>query len=425
MSHSLIGPKCNIYDLLYNPDSLNNSRQNIAKLLNLKYKSYKHTNGIRYHVAKYDKEWLSDELKDSLGLCRSLIFKDNGTIVCFAPPKSLDVCHVKIENAGENTKEQVTYYAETFVEGTMINVFYEGETDTWEIATKSNIGGDTCFFMEDGYKKENTFKYMFEEACKISGLKLENLNKNYMYSFVLQHPRNRIVKLIKRITLYLVEVYEIVSTSVIIVPIQERIHELGIADTSVKLVERKKIESEEQLEQCKKLLASMNTRYDIVGLVVKNNVGHRYKFRNPNYETVKKLRGNNPKLQYQYLVLRQHGKVRDYLQYYKEHKSQFNDFRNIMHQYTNELFVNYISCYIKKQKELKDFPEKYRTHMYVLHHELYLKDLLPEKKYVTKEIVINYFNSIHPSKQMFVLNYDVRKNYLEDEKHKLLTKENK
>ena len=42
---------------------------------------------------------------------------------------------------------------------------------------------------------------------------------------------------------------------------------------------------------------------------------------------------------------------------------------------------------------------------------------------VTKEVVINYFNNLHPSKQMFVLNYDVRKNYLEGEKHKLMAKE--
>ena len=78
---------------------------------------------------------------------------------------------------------------------------------------------------------------------------------------------------------------------------------------------------------------------------------------------------------------------------------------------------NYIRCYIKKEKVLKEFPEKYRTHMYKLHHEIYLKTLMPEQKYVNKEVVINYFNELHPAKQMFVMNYDVRKNHRDNERN--------
>jgi len=56
MSYQLIGPIPKIHDLLFNPDGLNNSRNSIAKSLNLKYKSYKHKNGIKYNMVKYDKE---------------------------------------------------------------------------------------------------------------------------------------------------------------------------------------------------------------------------------------------------------------------------------------------------------------------------------------------------------------------------------
>ena len=90
---------------------------------------------------------------------------------------------------------------------------------------------------------------------------------------------------------------------------------------------------------------------------------------------------------------------------------------NIIHAYTNELFSNYIRCYIKKEKVLKEFPEKYRVHMYTLHHEIYLKTLMPEKKYVNKEVVVHYFNGLHPAKQMFVMNYDMRKNHKDGEKN--------
>ena len=42
---------------------------------------------------------------------------------------------------------------------------------------------------------------------------------------------------------------------------------------------------------------------------------------------------------------------------------------------------------------------------------------MPEQKYVNKEVVINYFNELHPAKQMFVMNYDVRKNHRDNERN--------
>jgi hypothetical protein len=300
----------------------------------------------------------------------------------------------------------------------MINVFYETETNSWEIATRSSVGGDMCFFMENGYKEENTFKYMFNEVCQAIGLNLNDLNKSYVYSFVMQHPRNRIVKIIKEMSLYLVDVYRIENSKTIhVVQIDKDVAELGLINSRVYLVTRVPLKNEDDLNRCKQDLVSMNTPYDTVGIVIKNNMGERYKFRNPTYEHVRQLRGNQPKLQFQYLSLRQSGKVGEYLQYYKEHKKPFNDFRNIIHAYTNELMSNYIRCYIKKEKVLKEFPEKYRTHMYKLHHEIYLKTLMPEQKYVNKEVVINYFNELHPAKQMFVMNYDVRKNHRDTERN--------
>ncbi len=395
----------------------NEERKDIAKSLNLKYNVWKHKNGINYHILKYDKEWLSRDCVKSIGLLRSLIFKDNGTIVSFAPPKSLNTDDLTIE-------KEMEYIVEKYVEGTMINVFYDTESDSWEIATRSNVGGEICFFMEEGFKKENTFKYMFNEVCENIGFNINDLNKSYVYSFVMQHPRNRIVKIIKNMKLYLVDVYEINNKTINSISTQD-MSIFGIPDNTVNNLQRASLENNDDLQKCKESYASMNTPYDIVGVVIKNKLGERYKYRNPNYEHVRQLRGNQPKLQFQYLNLRQiprdndyskMGKITEYLKYYPEHKVLFNNFRNIIHKYTAELFENYIRCYIKKEKELKHFPEKFRTHMYALHHELYLKKLMPEKKYINKHVVIEYFNTLHPAKQMFVMNYDVRKNYIDVEK---------
>jgi len=139
-------PKIN--DLLYASDS--DSRKDVANSLNLKYNLWKHKTGDNFHILKYNKDWLSVDSVETLGLLRSLIYKDDGTIVSFAPPKSLPTDKIYFDN-------DTQYVAETFIEGTMINMFYDKTANTWEIATRSSVGGEMCFYMEGGFKKENTF----------------------------------------------------------------------------------------------------------------------------------------------------------------------------------------------------------------------------------------------------------------------------
>jgi hypothetical protein len=155
--------------------------------------------------------------------------------------------------------------------------------------------------------------------------------------------------------------------------------------------------------------ASMNTSYDIVGVVIHNMItGERTKIRNPVYEQVRNLRGNQPKLQYQYLCLRQEGKVKDFLTYYPENKKDFSAFRDQIHLYTNTLYTNYVSCYIKKEKSLMEYSEQYRTHMYNIHQH-YMTELREKKLYINNTFVQKYVNEIHPSLLMYNLNFNMRK----------------
>jgi hypothetical protein len=153
----------------------------------------------------------------------------------------------------------------------------------------------------------------------------------------------------------------------------------------------------------------MNTPYNILGVVLNNlKTGERSKIRNPVYEQVRELKGNQPKLQYQYLVLRHEGRVNEYLTYYPETKKQFSQFRDQIHLFTKTLLSNYISCYIKKEKPFIDYPHQYRNHMFKL-HQLFLNELREQKLFVNSTFVIKYVNSLHPSQQMFSLNYPMRK----------------
>jgi hypothetical protein len=76
--------------------------------------------------------------------------------------------------------------------------------------------------------------------------------------------------------------------------------------------------------------------------------------------------------------------------------------------FTETLFLNYISCYIKKEKPLIEFSEEYRTHMFNIHKQ-YLNELKEKKLFVTNTVVINYVNNLHQSLLMHCLNYNMKK----------------
>ena len=153
-------------------------------------------------VLKYVKSKLTTENIDSLGLFRSIVANKNGEIVSFAPPKSIDY------DVFSQSNEYNDCYIQHFPEGTMINVFFDKYIDDWQITTRSSIGAKCNFNMDSNI----TYRYMFLDAMNHRGLEFEDLDKTCCYSFVLQHPQNRIVVPISEPTLILTNKYKIDRT---------------------------------------------------------------------------------------------------------------------------------------------------------------------------------------------------------------------
>ena len=362
-------------------------------------------NGQKYKVIRYNKNTLCHDNIPTYGIYRSVIVNSENQIVSFSPPKSVNA-DAFIKNYNTKTDSLV---AEEFVEGTMINVFWDpkiGLSGAWEISTRNTVGAVSSFYKS---AKSKTFRDMFLEAATNNNLDLVSLDKSFCYSFVLQHPENRIVVPFKSPQLYLISMYIINNTNQNDIKVYS-VDKLSFLElhpnTTIKIPTVYDWTTYTDLID---KYASMNTAYDVLGVVIHNSeTGERTKIRNPIYEQVRQLRGNQPKLQYQYLCLRKEGKVSDFLKYYPENKKEFSTFRDQIHLFTNTLYSNYVSCYIKKEKPLMEFSEQYRTHMFNIHKH-YLDDLKEKKMYVTNTVVIKYVNNIHPSLMMFCLNFQMRK----------------
>ena len=396
-----------------------------------------------YDIYKYDKHVLTFDSYDTSGLFRSLIVK-NGKMMAFAPPKSMKFD----EFTKKHSSSSEHLVVENYVEGTMINLFFNSNTDQdgnpkvvevanmvedednptwsshddgeWEIATRSTVGANTSFYQDEGAP---TFRKMFLEACIESEFEFDALPKwdadgcAYSYSFVLQHPDNRLVTLVDKPKLYLVAVYKIDNKMGCISEVDfERVKTWeGFSKTNVKYPEKysKDWSSYDELtENFKKCLEP----YDKVGIVIKNlETGERCKFRNQVYEEIRFLRGNQPKFQYQYIQLRRQDQVKKFLKYYPEKKKDCERYRTMIHRYTETLHKNYCECYVKKQKPLIEYPENYRTNMFMLHRK-YLDEYRSNKGHIGMPVVIKFVNTMEPAHLMHVLNYNV------EERHKRLIK---
>jgi hypothetical protein len=397
------------YDLTNNVelnDLINKENLMDVNILN-KHFSTSSSSNQNYKIIRYNKNILNNIFVSTFGLCRSIVVNKNNKVLSFSPPKSVptDDFILNYHSLDPNI------IAEEFVEGTMINIFWDpdcGLSGNWEISTRNNVSGDTSFYQ---YPNAKTFRTMFLEALASCNLNLDFLNRELCYSFVLQHPENRIVVPFFKPQLYLVAAYFIIKNENLFV-----VHPCDLTyfkekhlfwkETTVKFPEIYDFQNYSELIE---KYASMNTSYDKLGVVIHNiSTGERCKIRNPVYEQVRQLKGNQPKLQYQYLVLRKEGRVSEYLNYYPETKKIFSQFRDQLHLFTKTLFSNYISCYIKKEKTLIEFPEQYRNHMFKI-HEIYINELREKKLFINNTEVIKYVNSLHPSQQMFSINYQMRK----------------
>jgi hypothetical protein len=238
---------------------------------------------------------------------------------------------------------------------------------------------------------------MFLECMNAAGLEFDALQKDCCYSFVMQHPNNHIVRHITEPTLYLIAVYKADNENLVV---EEQCRDEHLAringntntntNTNEKTLVRLPLQfADVELRVLQDIYTSANAPYDFPGLVCRErSTGARFKFRNPNYELAKNLRGSEAKLLFQGLSLRQQGKVNEH---FSEKKVQAQ-----LHAYASQLFDTYIGCYVKKDRP---FPAEFKTHMFQL-HQLYKEN----KERITLEKTIAYVNGLNPSQQMHALN---------------------
>lgn len=359
-----------------------------------------------FKIIKYNKKKLTVDNESSVGLFRSLVMNDKN-VVAFAPQKSVNYNNFIVENEFEDC------YITEYIDGTMINIFYNNEkldendelNPGWEFCTKSNIGAK-CRYNLDTQK---TFYDMFLEACIEEKLDFNLLNKKYSYSFVLQHPENKIVKNIKKPKLFLTRVYSFNDENEIFdVTEEEKNIDIDTPRTLYNI--NKNISNWIDFTD---LCSGERLPYDMVGFIIYNRDGIRTKIRNIAYENLKRLKGNLQKMFLQYLTLRKNDQLGYFLKFFPEYRQEFELYKQKLYKWTYTLFDHYVDTFILKKKRLKECPFEFKPILYNI-QKVYLEVLKPNNGKVTFKYISGYVKEcIAPKKLMFCINYPLRNKLLE------------
>ena len=190
------------------------------------------------------------------------------------------------------------------------------------------------------------------------------------------------------------------------VPIAEALNSTAVPWIKTPALNEQKL-TQQELDDLVQLCTSCDTDYSIPGVMLcDQTTGLRSKIRNSEYEKVRRLRGNQPKLQYRFLTLRQQAAedVKAYLQYYPEDANAFSKYGQQVRSFTHNLHREYMECKVRKEKNIKSVPYEHCNHVYALHGH-YLDILRQEGGVVTRRVVEAYVNDLPAARLMYSINY--------------------
>ncbi len=295
-----------------------------------------------FALIHYDKE-TTDMTVGHVGQFRSVVWDANtNKPMCAGPVRGLSAEQAVADGVDPAAEGVVV---EDFVDGVMINLFHNGRD--WEVATRTQLGAEHHFY------GTRSFRELFWETFAAAGLTKETLNTAISYSWVLQHPEERIVVAPE----YGIARLFLVETT-------------GEAEAEALAKFRPKRYTDlKSLQDLTERVEAWGKRFGAKwqGLVVKTADGKRYKFRTAEYNAAHHLRGNQAKRPYTWLERWGEGRLSEYLRLYPEERSDAEATVEAFKTCTQELFDLYQKVYRRRELPLGQAPQKYRKLLWDCH----------------------------------------------------------
>jgi|LauGreDrversion2_2_1035103.scaffolds.fasta_scaffold00868_3 hypothetical protein len=366
-----------------------------------------------YSILTYDKIARSFDDPLTTRQLRSVIlsFPEN-QLLSYSPPSSTSLELFQEKRPQITNNIQIT----EIIEGTLVHLFYDYRSLQWEIATKNAVGGNYRLFNKKNKapleKDYPTVRSMFLDCLRIPretefkniGL-FDYLCRNYSYCFVMRHPKNPILLKLQIPELFLVAVYEILSTISVIIP--QSVFQTWSCFKDIPIIRFPTLFSNNSSEYDDYKMQAVEMR--IPGVILLDlECGEKCNIDNSIYENQRRSSQNSPELLYQYLCLRRIRQVSMFLKHFPKHSDSFFGFYECYKAFVDKIHRGYISKYIHKNCESYEHTVinciRERLHKYYLNGGR----RIPIKKHTIFEFLETSFS---PDELLYFMNED-RRNYL-------------
>ena len=278
------------------------------------------------------------------------------------------------------------YSIETFTDGVLIGQFWDG--NSWKIHTRSMLGANCRYY------SDKTFKTMFYEAMPTD--QLEHLDRTVCYSWILQHPENRIVSTVRYPRIILVGAYRIGEDGLFT--------KLPYEDLSS--FETPNVHSFSSWSALHAKLLEWNERYrhNFQGFVI-HSANNRWKVRTESYNKARMMRENTPRRDYVWLTQWKAKALKAYLKIFPEEAFAANAMIHRWKHITSDLFRIYTAKF--KAKTSPEVPPKFKGILHSM-HQYYYNILKPAGKTLTLLEAIKWMNLRDVPQMLYLINFELR-----------------
>ncbi len=312
----------------------------------------------------------------------------------------------------QNTDTLADLTVEEFVDGVLIGMFFDALTGSWRIHTRSTLNGSSRYY------SKRSFADLFADGVKntFSGKSVTDLtadlDKTLCYTWILQHPENRIVCPCRVSKVVLVSIIRVADDGAIeTVPFSTLVSEPLMKATPHTYLSRNgpATTGAHEIVNIAGILAMMNVGHQHQGLVMKSSTEpfRRWKMRSTTYKTVRKLRGNTARRDFLWMDHWSKGQLATYLGFFPEERTDANGLVARWKAITQETYKLYVDGFKARTLDRSQIAPKFRPFVYGLHNH-YMTTLKPAHKSLDWAEAVRFMNARDTAQKIYALNWELR-----------------
>lgn len=360
------------------------------------------SNFKRYEILNYDKSVLCyNDRKNSI--FKNVVFSyPEKNMLSFMGPKTMSFKSFITEfNSQIKTYFDAQFLVTEFIDGDLINLFYDNRIDKWFLVTKYKRSRKG-FLLKPSSQLYRKFIDLLKggEKDNINDLYILNFfNKKYNYNFKIRNDK-----------IYLITVFKIENFNNIISikNIYKISYESDLQDLNGIIYYPKEYYFKTYMDPWYESENSDNmpNKY-----ILTHASGMETKLETTDFEIIKRYDSIPNNILYMYLCLKKMKKNFQFIDMFSRFKDNFTNIDFVLNEFFSKINQAYIHYYILKDD---DYKEPYMFWVHKIHKEVHIPSLKLVKIKINMESIRTYFLSMHPRELLFILDDCVKKiNYID------------